>query len=97
MPDLPLGYVWRAKSNSYLDPKNEKWLAKPFYELYITKVKPEEAEKNKKDLIEANEYLGYYYFAKKDYVQAKPYWLKVQELDPSNSKAKKALDDSNMK
>ena len=97
MHDLPLGYLWRARSNSNLDPKNVTWLAKPFYETYISKVKPEEIEKNKKELIEANDYLGFYYFAKKDYASAKPYYLKLQELDPTNIKAKKALQEPNMK
>lgn len=96
MPDLPLGYLWRAISNSLLDPDSEKGLAKPFFETYITKIKPEEIEKNKKDLTKANEYLGAYYFAKKDYAQSKIYWLKVKELDASNTKAKVALEDKNM-
>lgn len=97
MPDLPLGYLWRARSNSSLDPTSEKGLAKPFFETYISKVKPEETEKNKKDLILAYEYLGYYHFLKKDYAQSKTNWLKVKELDPSNAKAKAALEDKNMK
>lgn len=97
MPELPLGYIWRAKCNSNLDPKNESWLAKPFYETYLSKVKPEEVEKYKKDVIEANEYLGFYYFSNKEYVLSKPFWLKVQEIDPNNVKAKKALEDPKMK
>ena len=97
MPDLSLGYSWRARCNAQLDLKNEKWLAKPYYEQFIEKVKPEDIEKNKKDLIEANSYLGYYYFVKKDYTKSKSYWLKVKEYDPSNKQAKAALEDPNMK
>ena len=48
--------------------------------------------KNKVDIIEANAYLGYYYFIKKDNANSKTYWLKVKEIDPNNEKAKKALE-----
>ena len=67
-------------------------------ELIYFQVEPTrvETEKSKKELIEANEYLGYHYFSKKDYAQSKPCWLKVKELDPNNVKAKKALEDKNM-
>jgi len=87
-PELPLGYVWRAKANVQLDPKTDKGLAKPHYEAFISKVKPEEVEKNKKDLIDANVYLGYYYVLKKDYATAKPYYQKLKELDPNNKQQK---------
>ncbi len=90
-PDLPLGYIWRAKANANLDPKNEKWLAKPYYEAVIAKVKPEEVEKNKKDLVEAYTYIGVYYLNQKDYTNAKVNFKKVLELDPNNANAKKFM------
>lgn len=90
-PDLSLGYMWRAKTNSQMDPKNEKWLAKPFYEAYLTKVKPEENERNKKDLIETYNYLAAYYADKKDCPNVKIYMQKVLELDPANTQAKKII------
>lgn len=90
-PDLSLGYMWRAKTNSQMDPKNEKWSAKPFYEAYLTKVKPEENERNKKDLIETYNYLAAYYADKKDCPNVKIYMQKVLELDPANAQAKKII------
>jgi tetratricopeptide (TPR) repeat protein len=90
-PEMPLGYFWRARANSQIDSKNEQWLAKPFYETYISKVKPEETEKNKKDLIEAYNYLAAHYAAKKDCPNVKIYMQKVLELDPSNAQAKKVI------
>lgn len=90
-PELPLGYLWRAKSNSQLDPKNEKWSAKSFYETYISKMKPEEMEKSKQDLINAYNYLAAYYAEKKDCPNVKLYMQKVLELDPANAQAKKVL------
>ena len=90
-PDYPAGYLWRGRVNSQQDPKNEKMLAKPYYEMYMSKVKPEDAEKNKKDLVEANTFIGVYYMKNKDFSTAKTYFKKVIELDPSNENAKKFL------
>jgi hypothetical protein len=81
-----------------LDPKNEKWLAKPFYEAYISKVKPEEIEKNKKDIIEAYNYMGVYFMkGLKDFCSAKTWFKKIQELDPSNANAKAFLESAEAK
>ncbi len=91
-PTLPLGYLWRAKSNTQLDVSNEKGLAKPHYEKFVSLIKTEEIEKNKKDLIEAYSYLGFQGMKQKDTVAAKQNWQKVLEIDPGNDKAKKALD-----
>ena len=87
-PDLALGHLWRAKTNSQIDNKNEKWLAKPYYETFLTKVKPEEVEKNKKDLIDAYTYIGVYYINQKDNCTAKKQFQKVLEMDPNNTNGK---------
>ncbi|HTA62638.1 MAG TPA: tetratricopeptide repeat protein [Bacteroidia bacterium] len=86
-PAYPLGYFWRGKANVQLDAKNEKWLAKPYYEKGLELVKPEERAANKANVIEACSYLGYYYVKLKDNEKAKPYWTIVKELDPNNEKA----------
>lgn len=90
-PELPLGYLWRAKTNSQMDPKNEKWAAKEYYEIFISKVKPEEKEKSKKDLVDAFNYLAAYYAEKKDCPNVKLYMQKVLELDSANAQAKKVI------
>ncbi|MFH1005367.1 MAG: tetratricopeptide repeat protein [Bacteroidota bacterium] len=95
-PDISTGYLWRAKANFMIDPKNEKFLAKPFFEEFLNKLKPEEIEKNKNNVIQSNEYLGFYYFVQKDYAKSKCHWQKVKEMEPSNEKAKKALADTNI-
>lgn len=89
-PQLVLAHKWRAKSNVQLDPDSKLGLAKPHYEKVVELIlaKPETLEKNKKDLIEAYEYLGAYNFIiTKDIVTAKDYFTKVKELDPANKKA----------
>ncbi len=90
-PDLALGHLWKAKVNIQEDLKNEKWLAKASYEAYLAKVKPEDADKNKRDLIDAYNYLAAYYAEKKDCASVKLYMQKVLELDPANAQAKKVL------
>jgi tetratricopeptide (TPR) repeat protein len=91
-PVWPIGYFWRGRSNSYLDPKNEKWLAKPHYEKMLTLIKPEERTSTyKSNVIEASEYLGDYYLNNKEFkdkTKADEYWSAVKELDPANEKAK---------
>lgn len=96
-PQLPLGYLWRAKANAQQDPKNEKWLAKPFYESYISYTKPEEIEKNKKDIIDAYTYMGVYYMNNKNICTAKTYFIKITELDSANANAKKFLESAEAK
>lgn len=91
-PELPIGYLWKAKVNVQQDPKNETWQAKTPYEQFISKVKPEEAEKNKKDLIDAYTYLGVYYMTNKDFKTAKTYFQKVLDLDAKNQNALKFMN-----
>ncbi|HQQ92987.1 MAG TPA: hypothetical protein PLQ93_00415 [Bacteroidia bacterium] len=86
----PIGYFWRARANSYLDPSNTLWLAKPHYEKMISLItKPEERTGTyKTNLIEAYEYLGAFYVTTKDKAKADETWNLVKELDPPNEKAK---------
>jgi tetratricopeptide (TPR) repeat protein len=95
-PTSIYGYAYRARCNSQADPDTKQGLAKPFYEQLIT-VGLTDVEKNKKELIEAYSYLGYYYLVAKDYPKSKENWKKVLELDPTNEKATKALADPNLK
>ncbi|MBN8701744.1 MAG: tetratricopeptide repeat protein [Bacteroidetes bacterium] len=96
-PEYPLGYLWRARANTQLDANNEKWLAKPHYETFIIKVKPEETEKSKKDLTEAYTYMAAYYAKQKDLPNTKAQFQKVLELDPNNAQAKKFMSSPEAK
>jgi tetratricopeptide (TPR) repeat protein len=88
----PWGFTWRGRANAIMDPKALSDSTKVQYEKVISLVKPEERTSTyKNNIIEANEYLGYYYVTKKDEVKAKEHWLIVQELDPENPKAKNYL------
>lgn len=86
---FPAGYFWRGKVNSQLDPKNEKWQAKPFYEKALTLVKPEEKTSTyKKDVIEALEYLGNYFVVLKDKEKSDANFNELKTIDTNNEKAK---------
>ena len=90
--NLPIGYLWIAKAKIQQDViKKTEWSAKEPYEMFIAKMKPEDVEKNKKDLIDAYNYLAAYYAGKKDCVNTKLYMQKVLDLDPANAQAKKVI------
>ena len=86
IPTFATAYFWRGKANVQQDLKNEKWLAKPHYEKALTLIKPEERAGSKLNVIEACEYLGYYYLVMKDNAKAKEYFTIVKDLDPNNKK-----------
>ncbi len=88
-PSYAIAYFWRGKANVQQDVKDEKGLAKPYYEKAISLVKPEEKAGVKSNLIEAYLYLGSHYaFSKeKDLTKAKEYFNLVKELDPTNKAA----------
>lgn len=88
-PSWPVSYTWRGRTNSILDPKAEKDSTKIYFEKVLTLVKPEEKTTTyKSNVIEAYEYLGYYYVTKKDKAKADETWEAVRAIDPNNEKAK---------
>ena len=93
-PTYPYGYLWRARAQANQDPETTEGLAKPHYEEFI-KIVGEDKEKYKQDLIEANSYLGYYYYLKGERDNAVKYWQEVKNLDPANPQATAALNEIN--
>jgi len=93
-PTYPYAYLWRARANASQDPETEQGLAKPHYEEFI-KLTANEKDKYKQDLIEANSYLGYYFYLKGDRANATKYWTEVKNLDPGNEQADTALAEIN--
>jgi len=91
-PKLSVGYLWRGRSNANLDLDGKLGLAKPFYEQLIV-IAEEDSVKYRKELIEALEYLGAFYYLTGDYTNSKVYWTRVKAIDPENEKAEVALND----
>ncbi len=89
-PTYAPGYLMRAKTNYYMDPESKQGLAKPYYEKYIELAKADPA-KYKDGLVEANGYLGFYYYQKGDKATAAPYYEQVLALDPSNQNANSVI------
>lgn len=88
------GYQMRARANANLDKDSKQGLAKPYYEQYIkVATAAEDATKYKSGLIEANKYLGYYYYQKGDKTSALPYWQQALALDPNDQQAKTAVSE----
>ncbi|MGC1244381.1 MAG: tetratricopeptide repeat protein [Chryseosolibacter sp.] len=90
-PNSTLGYLWAAKARAQIDTTGEQGLAIPMYEKYLEKAleNPESQEKEKKNMIEAYDYLGTYALHHKDNVaEATSYFQKILKLDPANERAK---------
>ncbi len=93
-PDYVNGFMYRARANATLDPQSTMGLAKPHYEAAIA-VAIADVEKNKKSLLEAYYYLGYYYTLQADKVKALEYVDKILQIDPENKEGlqlKKYID-----
>lgn len=98
-PDNYLGYLLQARANSAMDPETTKGLAKPYYEKALEMMLPNQTER-KNDILEVYQYLGIYYLKTDNYPQSRAYWVKVLELDPTNSIAQqviKSIDSSKKK
>ena len=91
LPNSPNGYFWRARANAYIDEDLSKGLAKPYYEKYI-ELTTAEADKYKKELVEAYSSVAAYYMKKKDKANADLNWKKVKELDPTNKEVDKYIN-----
>jgi lipoprotein NlpI len=94
---MTVGYLWAAKARAQYDSTGEQGVAVPMYEKFVEKalVNP---EKNKKDLVDAYDYLGMYYLhksanEKEGLAKATEYFKKVQQLDPSNERAKNFFEE----
>ncbi|MBC7424075.1 MAG: hypothetical protein H7334_11550 [Ferruginibacter sp.] len=88
-PDQLYGYLYRAKSNTYLDSAMEKGLAVPYYKKLIEVAEKDEV-KNKTVLVMAYEYLAAYEAnVTKHYAASLEYFDKLLALDPANADAAK--------
>lgn len=93
----PDSNFWRGRCNFKLDnQETPAGLANEHFHNFVkygfTDAKT--TETNKKFLIEALSYLGFYYATQKNFDCSKSAWTKVLELDATNEKAKIALTDA---
>jgi tetratricopeptide (TPR) repeat protein len=89
VPDNYLGYLWRARVDAMSDPETEQGLAKPCYEKVADILEQTKVHKN--ELLESYQYLGYYYYLKKDNQNSLIFWNKILTIDPVNTVALKAV------
>lgn len=90
-PTVIHGYLWAAKSRAQVDSTGTQGIAIPMYEKFI-EIAEKSPEKNKRELIDAYDYLGRYTLNIKDNVmQAKSYYDKILQLDPSHATAQEFM------
>ncbi|MFT2009190.1 tetratricopeptide repeat protein [Pontibacter sp. 13R65] len=89
-PTYAYAHLWRARAKASLDPETTEGTAKPHYDEFI-KLAQADPEKFKKELVESNVYLGYYYYLKADRENAAKHYQAAKDLDPTNAQAEAAL------
>lgn len=92
VPSSYVGYFWRARTNSQLDPESTQGLAKPYYEKII-EITQNSPQRYAGELIESYKYLAYYNYIHEDLPVAKAYFEKVLQIDPGDEVALKALQE----
>lgn len=92
-PEQSFGYYWQARSKALLDSGMREGLAIPAYHKLIDILQKDTTDKNyKKWMVEAYAYLAAYEAnTQKDYAEAKDYFGKLLEVDPTNEDAKKYI------
>jgi tetratricopeptide (TPR) repeat protein len=104
-PESYLGYLWRARLNSFIDVKEQKakgsamqGAAKPYYEeaLQVMLAANQDGKRNN-EIIEAYRYLASYYLLLDDKINAGDYFKKILEVEPDNAIAKDALTQLKIK
>jgi tetratricopeptide (TPR) repeat protein len=90
-PKYASGFLWRAKTNAFIDSASTSGLAKPYYEKYIEVATADTANsaKYKSGLIESYRYLAAYYVkVDKNLRKALEFVNKALDLDPDNQEFK---------
>lgn len=90
-PDHYLGYFWRARVNAILDPETVLGQSKPYYEKVAEILEKTNSAERRKEIIEAYQYLGYYYYLKEDKTNSLIYFNKIIAIDPNNNVALEAI------
>jgi tetratricopeptide (TPR) repeat protein len=105
-PDSYIGFIWRGRVHSRLDPETSLGLAKPDYEQAMLLLEKGDVTKTPKLLIECYRYLAFYYYLLSDntsktdpagsrsaLLNSIDYWNKLMALDPNDNQAKTALEN----
>jgi tetratricopeptide (TPR) repeat protein len=105
-PESYVGFIWRGRALSKLDPEATAGLAKPAYEKAMTLLEAGDISKTPKLVIECYRYLAFYHYvladkllltapkeADAEMTNSINYWTKILNLDPSDQQARTALQN----
>lgn len=91
IPEQTYGWLWLGKTQAKMDNKDKPaGIAEAAYQTFIT-VAQADLEKNKKDLIDAYNYIGLVKYNRNDKSAAATMYQNILNLDPSNANAKNNL------
>jgi tetratricopeptide (TPR) repeat protein len=101
-----IGYIWRGRCLSKLDPEATAGLAKPSYDKALMLLETGDTLKNQKLIIECNRYLAFYYYvlgdkeyktnlseARSNFSISLEHWKKIIELDPTDVQSQTAIEN----
>jgi tetratricopeptide (TPR) repeat protein len=86
-PNYVPAYIFISRTYSKMDPDTKLGLAKPKFEKVI-EVAKSDSVKWEKEMMEAFNYLSYYYMEKENYVKAKEYYTRMINLNTNNKENK---------
>jgi len=105
-PNSYVGYIWRGRALSKLDPETTQGLAKPAYEKAMMLIEAGDISKTQKLVIECYRYLAFYHYvmaekllptsaaqADIEMTNSVNYWTKILNLEPSDQQAQTALQN----
>lgn len=95
-PTSTYGFLYAAKARAQYDSTGTQGIAVPMYEKYV-ELAEADPQKNKKDLIDAYDYLGQYALHKstnqaEGLSKATSYFQKILKLDPKNERAQEFME-----
>lgn len=95
LPNLHIGWAWRARANAAMDPDSKEGKALPYYQkvVELLEAEPEKAVKYEKDYLLALRYMGAYYtLTNENFELAAPFWQKILDVSPEDEGAKNGMD-----
>ena len=91
-PDQPVATLYRGRVAAAIDSNAKTGAAIPHYEKWLAIPDSDKYTKKKPDLMNAYQYLAFYYYNRNDKANMKKYLDEIEKLEPTNSFLKQLRD-----